>query len=310
MRVTRLIAVAAAAVVLLPLLPGLPAAARATCADPTGRLRTSTDSVDGTATCPGRPPAKHPNKPGGTTRTAGKVTKPACVWVPKPDYQAGAGQPVEGKGGHWYQKFCTFGDYKTLADFQRAIAGLDAMDTQQTNMLQRAGLEMRFFTTTPPAPRPTPEQLMQSIFDSLEFPKTFLAVNPAPAKQVVGLPTWVWLTGENGRFDPKRYDVQTAEVAAGGYELKWQIVPELTLSPGTGESQTCADAGVLWSESAADDPDACTVTYDKAGKYTLTADVNWTVRWWLAGESQDPIPGPTNTATQEVTVTEIQTVTR
>ncbi|TDC14534.1 hypothetical protein [Kribbella albertanoniae] len=231
--------------------------------------------------------------------------------MPKPDYQAGVGQPVEGQGGHWYQKFCSFGDYQTLADFQRALGGLDAMDVRQTDMLQRAGLEVRFFTTTPPVPRRTPEQAMLEIYGQIDFPKTFLAVNPAAAKQVVGLPTWVWLTNENGQFDPKRYAVQTKEIGTTeGYQLKWQIVPMLTLSPETGDPQKCAEAGVPWSESDADNPDACTVTYNKAGKYTLTADVNWTVRWWLAGEAQDPIPGPTNTATQEVIVGEIQTVTR
>ncbi|MFB6721204.1 hypothetical protein ACFCV3_13625 [Kribbella sp. NPDC056345] len=306
---TRLVVAAATVGMLGALMTVVPASAAPTCGTPTASVQVSQDSANSNLRCPGVPPKNHPKVP-GKTQTAGKVTKPACVWVPKPDYQAGAGQPVEGKGGHWYQKFCSFGDYQTLADFQRAIAGLDAMDTQQTNMLQRAGLEVRFFTTTPPAPRRTPEQAMLEIYGRIDFPKTFLAVNPTPAKQVIGLPTWVWLTGENGRFDPKRYAVQTKELGTTeGYQLKWQIVPQVTLSPGVGEPQTCDGAGVPWSEDA-DQSSACTVTYNKAGRYTLTADVGWTVRWWLAGESQDPIPGPTNTATQEVTVTEIQTVTR
>jgi hypothetical protein len=95
----------------------------------------------------------------------------------------------------------------------------DAMNTRQSNIMQRAGPET-LFTTPPPTPRRTPQQVMQSVVDELPYPETFIAVNPAPAKQVVGVPTWVWLTGKDG-----------------------------TVSPGAaGEEQTCTGAGVPESD--------------------------------------------------------------
>lgn len=306
----RLATLAICTAIIAGLTTALPASAAVTCGAPNGSVSTSDSSTTGKIVCP-KPPVTKPKDPTkGKERTSQTVTKPACVWVPKPDYQAEPGEPVEGKGGHWYQKFCSFGDYKTLADFQRAIDGFDVMNTQQTNMLHRAGLEVRFFTTPPDAPPLTPEQYMLVIVAELAIPKTFLAVNPAPAKQVVGIPTWIWLTDESGRFDPKRYAVQSDEIGYEGYQLKWEVVPQVTLSPGVGEPQTCDGAGVPWSAAGTDESAACTVAYNKAGRYTLTADVGWTVRWWLAGARQADIPGPTNTATQAITVAEIQTVTR
>ncbi|WP_165556122.1 hypothetical protein [Kribbella pittospori] len=41
-------------------------------------------------------------------------------------------------------------DYETLADFERKMGSWDAMNTRQSNMMQRTGLETRFFTTPPP----------------------------------------------------------------------------------------------------------------------------------------------------------------
>ena len=233
------------------------------------------------------------------------------MWVPKPDYQRSPGEKADGDGGHWYTKFCSFGEYKTLADFENEMGTWDAMNTRQSNMMQRAGMETRFFTTPPPAARRTPEQVMAEVVGNLPYPETFVAVNPVPAKQVVGVPTWVWLTDANGKFDPKLYAPEPKEIVLEGYALKWQIVPQMTVSTGTaGEEQTCDGAGVPWSATAQRDPNACTVTYQRAGKYTLSASVAWTVRWWLAGLPQPDITGPTKTATKALTVLEIQALAR
>lgn len=268
------------------------------------------DSAEGKIKCP-KTPVTDPKDP-RKSKTSQTGTKPACVWVPKPDYISGVGEPVEGtNGGHWYQKFCAFGDYKTLAEFQQALERFEVMNMQQAGMIERAGLEVQFFLTPPDAPRRTPKEVMdQEVVAKLIIPKTFIAVNPVPTAQVVGFPTWVWLTDENGKFDPKRYATQSKELTLEGYNLKWQVVPHIGLSPGWGESQTCDNAGVPWSESAEGDPAACTVTYGKSGKYTLTAEVAWTIEWWLEGDTQEDIPGPTNTATQALTVDEIHAVVR
>jgi hypothetical protein len=177
-------------------------------------------------------------------------------------------------------------------------------------MIRRAGLEVRFFTTPPPVPRRTPEQVMASVVDELPFPDTYLAVNPVPTKQVIGFPTWVWLTDANGLYTPSRYQQKSKTIVLEGYRLQWQIVPQMTITPGDGSTeQACAGAGVPWN-GATDDPAACTVTYDKSGKYTLTATVGWTVQWWLAGARQDDITGPTKTATRAVTASEIHVLNR
>jgi hypothetical protein len=286
-----------------------PASASAACA-PTGSAFASDADATGSLQCPsGEPADPTPGQMKGSQ--GGKSVKPACVWVPKPGYQPGVGEKVDGDGGHWYTKFCSFADYKTLADLEREIGTWDGMNTRQTNILRRAGLETRFFTTPPPAPRRTPEQVMASIVDSLPFPETFIAVNPVAAKQVVSFPTWVWLTDDKGQYVPKRYDPDPKEIVLDGYRLKWQIVPQLTVTPGDGGAgQACDGAGIQWSAAADGDPAACTVTYDRSGQYTLSAAVAWTVQWWLGGVRQDDVAGPTNTATRPVIVLEIQAVGR
>lgn len=287
----------------------LPAPAMASCT-PNGSLFTGSDTSTANLNCPGAPSENNPGQ-NGKNNSSTSHGKPACVWVPKPDYQASPGDPVEGQDGHWYQKFCTFGQYKTLADLERALDNINVSDTRQSDLIRRAGLEIRFFKTPPKVPRRTPLQVMQSVVDDLPFPNTYLAVNPTAARQVIGVPTWVWLTDAQGRYVPTRYEQKTKQITLEGYALQWRIVPQINLTPGdSGPTQPCAGAGIPWSASAADDPGACTVTYEHSGSYTLAASVGWTVEWWLAGARQQDLTGPTNTATRQVTVGEIQTVTR
>jgi hypothetical protein len=187
----------------------------------------------------------------------------------------------------------------------------DVMNMRQSNMMNQAGLDVQWFVTPPAAPRRTPQQVMASVVGDLPFPKTFIAVNPVATKQVVGVPTWVWLTDDKGQFVPDRYQPEPKTIVLDGYPLKWQIVPALTVSPGTGgEEQACDGAGMPWTATAEGDPGACTVTYDKSGQYTLSANVGWTVQWWLDGVQQEDITGPTNTATRAVTVLEVHALDR
>lgn len=308
MRVIRTAgALTAAAVLLVSAFSVLPAPATATCAEPNASVFAGMSTAQAGLSCPGSPEQntrESASKPGKSRTSA----KPACVWVPEPGYQPGTGQKADGDGGHWYRKFCSFGEYNTLADFQREMSGWDAMNMRQSTMMQRAGLDIRFFTTPPPVERRTPEQVMASVVDDLPIPETFVAVNPVAAKQVVRVPTWVWLTDEHGKYVAERYQPEPKEIELEGYALKWQIVPQLTVSPGAGQEQSCDGAGTPWSAAAEGDQGACTVTYEKAGKYTLTASVGWTVRWWLAGAPQPDIAGPTHTATRALTVQEIQAV--
>lgn len=286
----------------------VPAAASASCA-PVGSAFASDAAATAGLNCPGDQADQESTKP--KKRTSGKVVKPACVWVAEPDYLPRPGQQAGGSGGQWYRKFCSFGDYQTLADFEQEMSGWDAMNMRQSNMLRRAGLETRWFATPPSPPRRTPDQVMASVVDSLPFPKTFIAVNPATTKQVVGVPTWAWLTDEKGQFVPSRYQPDEKTIVLEGYPLRLQIVPQLTVTPGDGgAAQSCEGFGVPWSAKSNGDPGACTATYERSGRYTLTANVAWTVQWWLDGARQDDITGPTNSATRAVTVLEVQALGR
>jgi hypothetical protein len=143
------------------------------------------------------------------------------------------------------------------------------------------------------------------IAGTIPFPETHLAVNPPAGDNKVNFPTWIWLTNADGSYDPATYKPQAKTISLFGYALEWEIVPELAIDPGNGADQpTCT--GIPWPTTG-DPADACTVTYEAAGTYTLTATMNWTVNWSLGGEAQKPIDGPHNTASIPVTVKEIQT---
>ncbi len=274
---------------------------------PTGGMNSGLGKTIGRLACPGGS-----EKPGGTDKT--KWTKggqpPLCVWVVQPDYVPAPGEPVAGPDGQWYAHFCRFGEFDTLAQFEAEMASWDDYDSIKRNeIMRRSGIRYEFFKT-PPETRPTAEQVMYYISGTIPFPETHLAVNPKAGENKVNLPTWVWLTNANGQYDPATYKPQAKTISLFGYALQWQIVPELAIDPGNGADQpTCDGIGISYSPDA-NPADACTVTYNSAGTYTLTAAMSWTVKWQLGGVDQADIQGPTNTATLPITVKEVQTVVR
>ncbi|GAA0609492.1 hypothetical protein HPO96_29115 [Kribbella sandramycini] len=280
-----------------------PAEARPTCA-PTGGLSGNGKSVTGELGC------------SGSERTGGKKDKtkwtkggqpPLCVWVPQPGYVPPHTEPTTEKG-MWYARFCKFGDFQTLEQFEAEMASWGDFDSIRRNeMMRRAGIDYRFFVTPPPT-RPTARQVMEYIAAETVYPQTYLAVNPKAGDNVIDVPTWIWLTDAKGAYQPAGYDAQEKNLVRFGYSLRWRIVPKLAVDTGAGDiSPACTGIGVPWSATA-DPADACTVTYGKSGTYTLAATMSWTVEWWLDGEAQDSLAGPDNTASTTVTVKEIQTV--
>lgn len=302
------LAVASAAVLILvaSLTVAEPASASARC-EPTAGMWSDPTQAGGGLQCPDG------NGDGGnsrrTTWTKGGYP-PLCVWVVQPDYVPNPGEPKAGKDGQWYVRFCKFGSYATLAQWEAATAAWDdTSNVKRQDFMRRAGIQYRFFKTPPPT-RPTAEQTMYWIAGTLPFPATHLAVSPRPSVNVVNVPTWVWLTDAKGNYDPKAYATKSKEIALFGYALRWQIVPKISIDPGDGgAAPSCAGIGVPWSQSA-NPANACTVSYSKAGRYTMTATVSWTVQWWLAGTQQPDIEGPDNAATAAITVNEIQVVGR
>lgn len=292
------------------LLPGLafiflPATRALACGDPSVGMYVGMQDVKGDLGCQGKNPGD-----GKTDRT--KWSKggqpPLCVWVPQPGYVPLPGEPTAGPNGQWYAKFCKFGKFKTLAEFEAEMASWDEFSSiARGNIMRRAGIEYRFFKTPPPA-RPTAEQVMYWVAANLPFPETHVAVSPKPTRNVVNFPTWVWLTDAKGKYDPAAYAVKSKDIQLFGYALRWQIVPQVAISPGDGSTPpSCAGTGIPWSPGA-DEGAACTATYAKSGKYNLTATVGWTVQWWLNGAPQGDLGGPDNTATIPITVGEIHTL--
>ena len=311
--VMRLLGSAASGLLVLAgLAVATPAQSSASSSDTcTGMATSLLDTAQAQLQCPRRQSSDEKTPP-PKRRTGSSSVKPACVWVPEPAYQPGTGQKAEGAGGQWYRKFCSFGEYQTLADFEREMGTWDAMNMRQSTMMRRAGLDTQWFATPPPAPIPTPQQVIASIVDRLRYPKPYIAVNPVATQLVVGVPTWVWLTDDEGRTAAEQYRPKPRIIDEYGHQLKWQVVPAIALSPGDGGlDQVCAGAGVPWSAAAESDPDSCKVTYEKSGRYTLTAsgvglcNGGWTVRGKRMSRAED-----SSTATQPVTVVEIQTLGR
>ncbi|GAA2799588.1 hypothetical protein GCM10010522_16590 [Kribbella solani] len=283
-----------------------PAAASPTCV-PTGSITSGFNTSNGGLQCPGGS-----SDPGGKHRST--WTKggqpPLCVWVVQPGFVPGPGEPKAGKDGQWYARFCKFGRFATLEQFEAETAGWDETGSiKRTDLMRRAGIEYRFWKTPPPT-RPSAEQVMYWVAGTLPFPDTHIAVSPKPTANVVNVPTWIWLTNEDGKYEPSAYSVNSKEIRLFGYPLRWQIVPRIAIDPGDGgAAPSCTGIGVPWSQSA-DPAGACTVSYAKSGRYTMTATVSWTVQWWLGGVPQGDIEGPDNTATAAITVNEIQVVSR
>src|SRR5213593_2120606 len=83
------------------IMPSLPASASVTCDDPGSLLLTDQNSATANLNCPGSPSENNQGQDGKNNKSTSHG-KPACVWVPKPDYQGSPSDPVEGQGGHWY----------------------------------------------------------------------------------------------------------------------------------------------------------------------------------------------------------------
>ncbi|WP_202806742.1 hypothetical protein, partial [Kribbella catacumbae] len=249
------------------------------CSDPAGGLLLGNGAVQGGVGCQGD--KGHTGKDGTKWTKGGQP--PLCVWVPEPDYPAMPPEPIAGPDGQWYAKFCKFGQFKTLAEFEAEMATWDeTMSIARGELMKRAGIEYQFFKTPPPA-RPTAEQVMYWVAGNIPFPDTHVAVSPKATRNAVNFPTWIWLTDGNGKYNPAAYAVKSKQIQLFGYGLRWQIVPKIDIDPGDrGTPPSCAGIGVPWTESA-DESAACTVTYAKSGNYTLTATVRWTVQWWLFG---------------------------
>jgi hypothetical protein len=109
--------------------------------------------------------------------------------------------------------------------------------------------------------------------------------NPAPAREVVRLPVWAWISGT-------AYAPRSATASVPGESVTATALPvSVTWTWGDGSTMVCHSAGTTWMPS--DSPTApsptCGHTYltSSAGQpnaaYPVTATLTWQVSWAGAG---------------------------
>jgi len=142
----------------------------------------------------------------------------------------------------------------------------------------------------------------------LHFPTPTIAANPR-GEQLVGLPTWLWLS-DGWRPVSATVTVPGVSVAATAtpYTVTWYM--------GDGNTVTCDGAGTPFTPGS--DPKASsptcghTYTSSSAGHqgqaYSVNATVHWTVAWSGAGQG-GTFPDLTTVAGANFRVAESQAIT-
>lgn len=149
---------------------------------------------------------------------------------------------------------------------------------------------------------PDPAVLAAQAVKELRLPLPAIRVNPAPpAKQLVFLPTWLWLDGSS-------WGTRTATASVPGLSVTATAKPvKLVYATGDGPAVTCAGPGTAWTSGT--DPEkaspTCGHTYTRPGSFRLTATVTWQVSWAGGGQT-GTVPDLTTTATLALEVTESQ----
>jgi len=146
---------------------------------------------------------------------------------------------------------------------------------------------------------PGPQLLADEAIKALRLPLPAIKVNPAPpAKQIVFVPTWVWL-------GPESWGNRSATASVPGMSVTATAVPTKLVISTAGQSMTCKGPGTAWTpgrDAAAASP-TCGVTYSKPGSFPLQATVTWSVSW-AGGGVTGTAPAMTTTASLTLPVIE------
>jgi hypothetical protein len=120
-------------------------------------------------------------------------------------------------------------------------------------------------------------------------PAPLVGISPR-GRQLVGVPTWVWVDGGVGPVDA------TTAPLPGGVTATIRATPRvggasMVFDPGTGDSPvSCTAPGLAWDGHAEDDPRGCRYTYQgrlpEGASPTLT--VHYDLAWWV-NETSDPL---------------------
>ncbi len=161
------------------------------------------------------------------------------------------------------------------------------------------------FTFDPADPLPgldDPAQAAAQALSALPLPApTISASPPLGSPQLVGVPTWLWVTDWATRQATATLDGVTATVTARPVRTDWSASP-------SGSQVTCDGAGTRYDPARPPDAQSstCTLLFETAGAQQLTATVTYAITWSAStgdGGQLDPL---TRTATQAMIVDQAQ----
>jgi hypothetical protein len=217
----------------------------------------------------------------------------ACTYALDATYvpQPGSSNAVHnGRKGSWYDMTCP-----------------DAIDSNGIATTQTT----QVWLTNPPTPAaaaPLPTTLAAKARSSLALPKPAVAASPALGRpQLVGVPTWTWLSSGEWKS-------VSATAAVPGESVTATAAPvSVTWAFGDGSSTVCTGPGTAFASGT--NPmhasPTCGHTYHTdsgsapGGKFQLTATINWRINWTGAGQA-GTLNDLTTTAATAVTVEQDQ----
>ncbi|MXM62457.1 hypothetical protein GR925_03075 [Streptomyces sp. HUCO-GS316] len=167
----------------------------------------------------------------------------------------------------------------------------------------------------------TPEILAGLAYERIKVPGTEVTLAPDGTTKV-NLPTWAWL--DKGEFKPVSV---TASLNSPGLNIQATTTARpisLKLQPGTADAATfptsgeCAinedgSIGEPYATGRADQTPPCGIRYLRSsgdGTFKLRATVTWEITWTGTGGTGGDLPNGTFGNDQDITVQEIQAVSR
>ncbi len=163
----------------------------------------------------------------------------------------------------------------------------------------------RTFVFDPADPLPgldDPAQAAAQALSTLDLPAPTLSTSPPlDSSQLVGVPTWLWLSDWTTRRATATLDGVTATVTATPLRTTWTADP-------SGAHETCEGPGSPYDASRPPDAQtsACTMLFETAGTEQLTATVTYAISWSASTGDGGPLDPLTRTATRAVVVDQAQ----
>jgi hypothetical protein len=151
---------------------------------------------------------------------------------------------------------------------------------------------------------PGPAILAQEAMSSLRLPAVQIEVSPpAPAQQLLYVPTWVWLSEQSWQAQSATASVPGLSVTATAKPAKLVLTIDTIPVGGHPAKVSCQGRGTPWK--AGMDPNraspTCGYQFPDRGAYTLTAAVTWDISW-VGGGTSGTVDPLTTTAWMDMQV--------